>query len=157
SKMISADVIDPRSGHPTSATIAFEVSYVSSSPDSAAKVANESTTLYLNENSNNRTQTARDASQFSQQEGDRLNQHIGDLEAELAKFKDKHAQQLPESTQSNSQMMDHTEQESRTQEARKASSEQQRVFLEAQLAMLKPNSTVYSDTGERIVSSSDRL
>jgi succinoglycan biosynthesis transport protein ExoP len=156
-KMISADVIDPRSGHPTSATIAFEVSYVSSSPDLAAKVANELTTLYLNENLNNRTQTARDASQFLQQEGDRLNQHIGDLEAELAKFKDKHAQQLPELTQLNLQMMDHTEQELRTQEARKASLEQQRVFLEAQLAMLKPNSTVYSDTGERIVSSSDRL
>src|ERR1700753_1097068 len=40
-KMISADVIDPRSGHPTSATIAFEVSYTSTSPDLAAKVANE--------------------------------------------------------------------------------------------------------------------
>lgn len=156
-KMISADVIDPRSGHPTSATIAFEVSYVSNNPDLAAKVANELTTLYLNENLNNRTQTARDASQFLQQEGDRLNQHIGELEAELAKFKDKHAQQLPELTQLNLQMMDHTEEELRTQEARKASLEQQRVFLEAQLAMLKPNSTVFSDTGERIVSSSDRL
>ena len=50
-KMISADVIDPRSGRPTSATIAFEVSYISRSPDLAAKVANELTTLYLNENS----------------------------------------------------------------------------------------------------------
>ncbi len=156
-KMISADVIDPRSGHPTSATIAFEISYVSTNPDLAAKVANELTTLYLNENLNNRTQTARDASQFLQQEGDRLNQHIGELEAQLAKFKDKHAQQLPELTQLNLQMMDHTEEELRTQEARKASLQQQRVFLEAQLAMLKPNSTVYSDTGERIVSSADRL
>jgi len=156
-KMISADVIDPRSGHPTSATIAFEVSYISSSPDLAAKVANELTTLYLNENLNNRAQTARDASQFLQQEGDRLNQHIGELEAQLARFKDKHAQQLPELTQLNMQMMDHTEQDLRTQEARKSSLEQQRVFLEAQLAMLKPNSTVFSDTGERIVSSADRL
>jgi succinoglycan biosynthesis transport protein ExoP len=156
-KMISADVIDPRSGHPTSATIAFEVSYISRNPDLAAKVANELTTLYLNENLNNRTQTARDASQFLQNEGDRLNHHIGELEADIAKFKDKHAQQLPELTQLNLQLMDHTEEELRSQEGRKASLEQQRVFLEAQLVMLKPNSTVYSDTGERIVSSSDRL
>jgi uncharacterized protein involved in exopolysaccharide biosynthesis len=31
------------------------------------------------------------------------------------------------------------------------------VYLEAQLVQLKPNSTVFSDTGERIVSAADRL
>jgi succinoglycan biosynthesis transport protein ExoP len=156
-KMISADVIDPRSGHPTSATIAFEVSYTSGSPDQAAKVANELTTLYLNENLNNRTQLARDAATFLKSEGDQLDQRIGELEAQLAKFKDKHFHQLPELTQLNMQLLDHTDEDLRGQEARKASLEQQRVFLEAQLALLKPNSTVFSDTGERIVSSTDRL
>lgn len=156
-KMISADVIDPRSGHPTSATIAFEVSYTSSNPEMAAKVANELTTLYLNENLNNRTQLARDAATFLEAEGDRLNERIGVLEAQMAKFKDKHFRQLPELTQLNMQMLDHTDEELRTQEARKASLEQQRVYLEAQLVQLKPNSTVFSETGERILSSADRL
>ena len=156
-KMISADVIDPRSGHPTSATIAFEVSYVSGNPDVAAKVANELTTLYLNENLNNRTQLARDAATFLEGEGDHLNRHIGELEAELAKFKEQHFHQLPELTQLNMQLLDHTDEDLRTQEARKSSLEQQRVYLEAQLAQLKPNSTVFSETGERILSSSDRL
>jgi uncharacterized protein involved in exopolysaccharide biosynthesis len=45
-KMISADVIDPRSGRPTQATIAFAVSYQSRSPDLALKVANDLTSLY---------------------------------------------------------------------------------------------------------------
>jgi polysaccharide biosynthesis transport protein len=156
-KMISADVIDPRSGHPTSATIAFEVSYTSRNPDLAAKVANELTTLYLNENLNNRTQLARDAATFLESEGDRLNHRIGELEAQLAKFKDKHFHQLPELTQLNMQLLDHTDEDLRTQEARKSSLQQQRVYLEAQLAQLKPNSAVYSETGERILSSSDRL
>jgi uncharacterized protein involved in exopolysaccharide biosynthesis len=156
-RMISADVIDPRSGHPTSATIAFEVSYTSTSPDGAVKVANELTTLYLNENLNNRTQLARDATTFLESEGDRLNHRIGELEAELAKFKAKHFNQLPELTQLNMQMLNHNDEELRTQEARKASLEQQRVFLEAQLVQLKPNSVVFSETGERIVSSADRL
>jgi uncharacterized protein involved in exopolysaccharide biosynthesis len=156
-KMISADVIDPRSGHPTSATIAFEVSYTSGNPDLAARVANELTTLYLNENLNNRTQLARDAATFLESEGDHLNHRIGELEAELAKFKDKHFHQLPELTQLNMQLLDHTDEDLRTQEARKSSLEQQRVYLEAQLAQLKPNSTVFSETGERILSSSDRL
>src|SRR3984893_9134462 len=156
-KMISADVIDPRSGRPTAATIAFEVSYTSTSADMASKVANELTTLYLNENLNNRTQLANDAATFMESEGDRLNHRIAELEAALAKFKDKHFHQLPELTQLNMQLLDHTDEDLRAQEARRSSLEQQRVYLEAQLALLKPISTVYSDTGERIGSSADRL
>lgn len=156
-KMISADVIDPRSGHPTSATIAFEVSYTSVNPDLAAKVANELTTAYLNENLSNRTQLARDATVFLESEGDRLNHRIGELEAQLAKFKDKHANQLPELTTLNMQLLDHSNEELRALDARRASLEQQKVFLEAQLVQLKPNSVVMSDTGERIVSTADRL
>src|SRR5262249_3335847 len=139
-KMISADVIDPRSGHPTSATIAFEVAYTSGNPDLAAKVANEITTLYLNENLSTRTQLARDAATFLEGEGDRLSVHIAELESELEKFKEKNFDKLPEITQLNMSILDRTEEQLRTQESRRASLEQQRVFLEAQLAQLKPNS-----------------
>jgi succinoglycan biosynthesis transport protein ExoP len=156
-KMISADVIDPRSGRPTSATIAFEVSYTSRSADLAAKVANELTTLYLNENLNNRTQLARDATTFLEGEADRINHQIADLEVKLASFKDKNLQKLPELTQLNMTLLDRTDEQLREAQNRRDSLEQQRVYLEAQLAQLKPNSTVFSDTGERIVSSADRL
>jgi succinoglycan biosynthesis transport protein ExoP len=156
-KMISADVIDPRSGRPTSATIAFEVSYTSRSADLAARVANELTTLYLNENLTNRTKLARDATDFLEGEGNRINTQIVDLEAQLAAFKDKNYSKLPELMQVNMQLMDRNEEELRAEEARLSSLEQQRVFLQAQLTQLRPNSTVYSETGERIVSSSDRL
>jgi polysaccharide biosynthesis transport protein len=156
-KMISADVIDPRSGRPTSATIAFEVSYTNRSADVAAKVANEITTLYLNENLNNRTQLARDAANFLQSEADRINHQIAELELKLADFKDKNLHKLPELTQLNMTLLDRTDEQLRELQNRKDSLEQQRVFLEAQLAQLKPNSTVFSDTGERIVSSADRL
>jgi len=156
-KMISADVIDPRSGHPTTATIAFEVSYTSKSPDQAAKVANELTTLYLNENLSTRAQLARDAATFLEGEGDRLNQQMVGLEAQLEKFKEKNFKMLPEVTQLNMTMLDRTEEELRTQDSRRTALEQQRVFLEAQLAQLKPNSAMYSDSGERIMSTADRL
>jgi uncharacterized protein involved in exopolysaccharide biosynthesis len=156
-KMISADVIDPRSGHPTSATIAFEISYTSRSADLAAKVANELTTLYLNENLNNRTQIARDAAQFLEAESERVSRQIVDLEAKLAQFKDKNQEKLPELTQLNMSLLDRTDEELRTEQSRRDSLEQQLVYLQAQLAQLKPNSTVFSDTGERITSSADRL
>ncbi len=156
-RMISADVIDPRSGRPTSATIAFEVSYTSRSADQAARVANELTTLYLNENLTNRTKLARDATDFLEGEGNRINTQIVDLEAKLAALKDKNYSKLPDLMQVNMQLMDRNEEELRGEEARLSSLEQQRVFLQAQLTQLKPNSTVFSETGERIVSSSDRL
>ena len=64
--IISADVVDPRTGRPASATIAFSLSYAGESPDTVQKVANELTSLYLNENLKSRTQKAEDTSVFFQ-------------------------------------------------------------------------------------------
>jgi polysaccharide biosynthesis transport protein len=156
-RMISADVIDPRSGRPTAATIAFAVSYTSSDPEKAARVANELTSLYLNENLTQRARLAEDASAFLRAEGDRHNQRIADLESKLAEFKEKHADTLPELSQFNLELLDRAEQQLRQLETQASSLDQQRVFLEAQLAQLKPNSVMYSESGERILTSSDRL
>lgn len=156
-KMISADVIDPRSGRPTSATIAFTVGYSNGSADQAARVANELTTLFLNENLKTRTQLAEDAATFLETEADRVSHHIADLEAQLAAFKSQHTEELPELEQMNMTLMDRTSQDLDQTELRRSSLEQQQVYLEAQLAQLKPNSALFSDTGERILSTSDRL
>lgn len=155
--MISADVIDPRSGRPTAATIAFSVSYTSKNPEIAARVANELTSLYLNENLTQRAQLAEDASAFLRAEGDRLNTRIAELETRLATFKEKNADTLPELAQFNLQLLDRSEQQLRTFESQQSSLDQQRVFLEAQLAQLKPNSSLFSESGERILTSNDRL
>jgi len=156
-KMISADVIDPRSGRPTSATIAFSVSYTNGSPEQAAKVANELTTLFLNENLTTRTKLAEDAASFLETEGDRVSKRISELEGKLAAFKAKHVNELPELVQLNMQLLDRTSQELQQSEMRRSSLEQQQVYLEAQLTQLKPNSAIYSDSGERILSTNDRL
>ena len=63
-RMISAGVIDPRSGQPTHATIAFSVSYDSRSPDLALKVANDLSSLYLNENLESRSQRSKQTAAF---------------------------------------------------------------------------------------------
>jgi protein tyrosine kinase modulator len=155
--MLSADVIDPRSGMPRKATIAFTVSYEHKSPDLAMKVANELTTLYLNENLTSRTRLAQDTAVFLTIEGDRLEKQIGELEVKLGEFKAKNVEQLPELAQLNMQLLDRTEQELRDAETELRALSQQRTFLEAQLAQVKPNSVYLSDTGERILSPADRL
>src|ERR1700730_15237413 len=83
-RMISADVIDPRSGRPTQATIAFSVSYQSRSPELALKVANELTTLYLNENLTSRTQLSQQTSAFFSEEATRQQARIAELDKSLA-------------------------------------------------------------------------
>jgi polysaccharide biosynthesis transport protein len=155
--MISADVVDPRLGRPVKATIAFTISYDNRSPQLAAKVANEIATLYLNENLQTRRQTADDTASFLTAEGDRLSKQIAELDAKLAQFKERNVNNLPELAQLNMQMMNRTEEELRETETRIRSLDQQIVYLDAQLAQLTPAAQIYSETGERILSPSDRL
>lgn len=155
--MISADVIDPRSGRPTQATIAFSVSYENRSPDLALKVANELTTLYLNENLTSRTQLAEDTATFLAEEAKRISVQIAATEQELAKFKEQNGDRLPDLLELNFQLMDRTELELREVEARLRSLAEQRVYLESQLAQISPTSALYAQTGERILSPADRL
>ena len=156
-KMISADVVDPRSGAPTKATIAFTVSFTDGSADEAAKVANELTTLFLNDNVETRTQLADGAATFLKAQVAQVSEHLGKVESELSAFEGKHFDSLPDLTQLNMQLIDRTEQDLQEADSHESSLEDQEVFLQAQLAQLKPDAAVYSDTGERILSTSDRL
>ena len=155
--MISADVIDPRSGRPTQATIAFSVSYQSRSADLALKVANELTTLYLNENLTSRTQLSQQTSAFFSEEAARQQARIAELDKSLAAFKEKHHDDLPELAQLNIQTAERTELDLRDAENRIAALDSQRVLLQAQLAQISPNSQVYTDSGQRVFGPEDRL
>ncbi|MGO9988376.1 MAG: lipopolysaccharide biosynthesis protein [Steroidobacteraceae bacterium] len=156
-KMISADVIDPRSGRPTQATIAFTVSYQNRSPSLALKVANELTTLYLNENLTSRTQMAEQTTAFFAEEAAKQQARIIELDKQLADFKLKHENSLPELSQLNNQVSDRTELELRDAENQIAALQSQEVLLRAQLAQLNPTSQVFSDTGQRVMGVEDRL
>ena len=156
-KMISADVIDPRSGHPTQATIAFSVGYQNESPDLALKVANDLTTLYLNENLTSRTHLAEETTKFFAEQASSQQANIDELDKKLATFKEKHREVLPELEALNQQRSDRTEQQLRDVENHIASLDEQRVLLGAQLAQLSPTALVFSDTGQRVMNTEDRL
>jgi uncharacterized protein involved in exopolysaccharide biosynthesis len=155
--LISADVIDPRSGRPTQATIAFSVSYQSRSPDLALKVANDLTSLYLNENLTSRTQLGRQTAAFFSEEAARQAEHIAVLDKALTAFKEKHRNDLPELVELNLQTMERTELELHEADAKVDALDSQRVLLEAQLAQINPTSQVFSDTGQRVMGPEDRL
>jgi polysaccharide biosynthesis transport protein len=156
-KMISADVIDPRSGRPTQATIAFSVNYNSHSPELALKVANDLTSLYLNENLTSRSRMAEQTSSFFAEESERQQKHIDELDKKLSDFKQKNQEALPDQLQLNTQVSERTEMDLRDAENRIAAIDSQRVMLEAQLAQINPTMQVFSDTGLRVMSAEDRL
>jgi uncharacterized protein involved in exopolysaccharide biosynthesis len=156
-KMISADVIDPRSGRPTQATIAFTVTYQNHSPDLTLKVANELTTLYLNENLTSRTQMAEQTTAFFSEEATAQQARIDELDKKLSEFKQKHQDSLPDLATLNVTVSDRTEAELRDAENRIAALDSQQVLLRAQLAQLNPTAQVYSDTGQRVMGVEDRL
>ncbi len=154
---IKASVIDPRQGRPVEATIAFSLSYESGSPVTAARVANELSTLYLQENLQSRKQLVDQAAVFLTDEVDRLSKRINELQGSLASFKEGHVNNLPEQTSLNLQLLNRSDDERRDVNTQLSAQEQQIVFLEAQLAQISKASPVYASTGERVMSPADRL
>lgn len=155
--MISADVMDPRQGRATKADIAFSVSYDSGSPDTAARVANELVSLYLDENLRNRKQISADAESFLEGESNRLEGNIATLQASLAAYKDKHINTLPDEAAINREALIRFADELRDVDTQVRALDQQSTYLDAQLAQLSPSSQVYTSTGERVLSPTDRL
>jgi uncharacterized protein involved in exopolysaccharide biosynthesis len=156
-KMISASVIDPRSGQPTHATIAFSVAYDSRSPDLALKVANELSSLYLNENLASRAQRSKQTATFFSEEASRQQQRIAELDEKLAEFKKKHQEELPELVQQNIALADRTELALHEVQDHVSAMDAQIVLLKAQLSQINPTAQVYSETGQRVFGAEDQL
>jgi uncharacterized protein involved in exopolysaccharide biosynthesis len=154
---ISADVIDPRSGRPMPATIAFTLAYDGEGAEVTQKVANELTTLYLNENLRSRNEKTTEAYGFLTDEATKLSEHIADLEKKLAEFKEKNVNTLPDLAPLNYQLMDRTEVDLRDTKNQLRSLDERKFYLEGQLAQMNPNSPMFSASGDRILDPISRL
>ena len=136
--MINADVMDPRTGRPTEATIAFTLGFEGENPLLVQQVANELTTLFLNENLRTRTEKAEETTAFLTEESNRLSVEISRLETQLADFKEKNVNQLPEMKDVNNQVLQRTENDISDIDTQMRSLEERRTYLQGQLAILDP-------------------
>jgi polysaccharide biosynthesis transport protein len=155
--MLSADVIDKRSGNKTAVTIAFVLSYDGETPEVAQRVTNELVSLYLNENLKNRQQQTEETSKFLGEEAKRLAVQVAEIETNLAKFKENNAGQLPELAQLNLASRDRTEAEITEADRIISSLVQRKAVLESQIAQVKPYSSIISSAGERVLEPEERL
>ena len=154
---VSADVIDPRNGVPTKATIAFVLAFDDASSSVAQKVTNELVSLFLKENIKSRTDAADNAAMFFNEEKKRLKDRIQEIQAKLADFKEKHINLLPESNSIHQQELSTLDNQLMGLDGQKRSIEERRVYLEGQLAQIDPNALRTDAVGNRVFDMKDRL
>ena len=150
-RMISAEVVDPRSGRPMEATIAFNIAYNSESAKTAQTVANELTSLFLKENIKNRTEMAEEAESFLSAEVVRLRNKSQDLEQKLSDFKEKNLRKLPELTTLNLNLMDRAEREYSELSRQIKALEERKVYLESQLNQQSPHANTVGDGSQSVL------
>lgn len=92
--LVSADVISH--GRKSKATLAFNLSFDHRMPQVSQKVANELVTLFLSENARSRTERAKETTIFLQEESQKYRKEIQNIENEIAEFKEKYSESLPE-------------------------------------------------------------
>lgn len=136
---VSANVTDPRSGATSTATVALNVSYDASKPEVAQKVAQELASLFITENQAVRTAKAQRTSGFLGEEEQRLRQHIDQLEAKLAEYKEKNRGKLPELMNMNMQMFERAQRELEESDRQIYNLEERRLQLQSQLALVEPH------------------
>ena len=130
---ISADVVDPRTGRPAQATIAFSVSYEGRDPETVQRVANELASLYLGENLRTREKQSTETSKFMEDEMKTLQARLAELDGKMSTYKKKHLTSLPELAQLNQQSLDQGDRDiSRMEDQLRALRERQ-GYLQEQL------------------------
>lgn len=154
---ISANVIDKRNGQPSLATIAFTLTFDDNTPTLAQKVANELTSLFLKENIKSRTESAENATLFLSEESRRLKDKIQQTQTQLATFKEKNLNQLPQISQLNQQELTSLSGQLLSLDSQERSLHERQFYLEGELAQIDPNALATNATGNRVFDMKDRL
>jgi len=135
---VSAEVIDRRTGRPTTATIAFTMSYQGKNPQKVQQVANVLVSLFLGENLRERVKQVEETSEFLESEVAKLREELAAQESRLAAYKERHINELPELLNANTQILNNIERglEANTQQLR--SLREREGYFQSQLSGLKP-------------------
>jgi len=154
---IQAEVLDPQSGRPGSATVAFTLSYEGRNPAKVAKVANVIASLYLEENLKNREERTRGIFDFLETQLAELRSELLHTETQIAAFKNKHLSELPELMQLNLQTMERFDREINAKRELIKTLTNRKIYLEGQLATLEPMLNSVSLGGKRIMTPKEEL
>ena len=156
-QLITADVIDPRSGQPTQATIAFELAFEHSNAVKAQKVANELVNLYLNENLKSRAEKTQNTSSFLKTESTVLEERLTKIDTRVAAFKRENERSMPGLYSFNLNNADRAERELVEISYRRQELEKQKINIKSRLSQLDKSAPVILATGQAVLGEADRL
>jgi succinoglycan biosynthesis transport protein ExoP len=156
-ELLNTQVMDPRTGRPTEATIAFTLEFEASSPRQALNVTNELVNLFLNENLRNRSAKAASTADFLRREANNLREEVRGLETQIAQFKAENQAALPESFQINMQNLTRYQSQLISAETRVQELSKRELDVQAQLASTSAYAPTILPSGEAVLSDVDRL
>jgi len=154
---ISAEVVDPRSGRPSLAIIAFSLSFDGEVPSKVQKITNELTTLYLDENLKDRTAQTKSTSDFLTAESDLLLKQLEDLDDKVAIFKEQNKGALPEQNQFNLGVVDRTGLQIDGLTYQLKELKKRKVQLDGDLTQISPSAPTMLANGQVVLGEADRL
>lgn len=136
-ELVNAEVIGR--GKTTKATLAFKLSFNDQNAQLAQKVANELVTLFLDENVKSRTQRAEETTEFLEEESEKFKREIQKLESQLAEYKEKYTNSLPEMLPANVASIGRVEAQLQQLQLQEKMVGERRISLRTQLAVTSPN------------------
>ncbi len=133
--MLAATTLTPRSISGM-ADIAFNISFLDNSPIKAKEIASKLTDLFIALNDKFRTQRAIKTTDFLQEETEKLNSEIEELDNKIAHYKEQYNFSLPEQVQGNLASIDRTENEIRDTDNLIRTTKERVAYLSAEIARL---------------------
>lgn len=155
-QMIDAEV-PGQWGQSSRANVAFIVSFMDRDPEIAQRVTNELTTLFLEENIKARTGKADDTAQFLQEEADRMQSRVQEIENKIAEFKVEYGDSLPELMQFNLSTIERIETQIITTQDENVRLTDRAHALNIELSNISPYVQYSSDTSGRSITPRQRL
>ncbi|WAK01149.1 hypothetical protein [Methylobacter sp. YRD-M1] len=144
-ELVNADVISQ--GRHSKATLAFKLSFDDKDPLLAQKVTNELVTLFLNENVRNRTERAEETTVFLEAEAQKFKIDIQKIENELAEYKEKYRDSLPELLPVNLSTVSRIESEIQQLDLREKMLDERKISLRSQMAIAGQSSLSSASDG----------
>lgn len=154
---ISAEVVDPRSGRPSLAIIAFSLSFDGEVPSKVQKITNELTTLYLDENLKDRNAQTKSTSDFLTAESDLLLEQLESLDDKVAIFKEQNKGALPEQNQFNLSVVERAGMQINGLTYQLKELKKRKTQLEVDMTQLSPSAPTMLSNGQMVLGEADRL
>lgn len=146
--VITSDVSGSSSRRGTT-TIAFSLGFEHENPQIASQVANELVTLFLSENVRTRTARASETTAFLNNETEKMQEQLTEIEGKIAAYKQEHGDALPEHLDLRLKMLERAELEERDLNRDIRSLEEEKRYLQIELTSARSGRNVAGSTVQK--------